>query len=391
MGRSIRPGTAGIGRYSANLVMNMAALLPPGQLWVFLPRDAQRRWGSQVRELRAPFPTPSVYLRALWEQTVVPAQAAAFGLDLYHSPNFVLPLGLGCPAVVTVHDLFYLERSLHRRRNQLYLSVMTKLALQRATAIVAASEYTRRAVEARYPETAGRVEVVYVGVDRALRRPSAAEVTAFRARVGLEGKYVLSVGTLEPRKNLVRLIAAFERMVEEGAVEHRLVLVGALGWKTEGLEQALEGSRWRERIHCLGHVSDEELACWYAGAEVFVYPSLKEGFGVPPLEAMTLGTPVVTSNSTSLPEVVGEAALQVDPYDVEGLAAAMLRVVRDESLAEQLRSAGLERARRFDWQETARRHIAIYERVLSPRPPPRERARVRELHLGDAKRVLRDR
>ena len=365
MGRAIRPGTAGIGRYSTNLVIHLSNQLASEQLCVFLPQEAPRRWSSRVREVWAPFPMPNVYLRALWEQTLVPVQAAALGLQVYHSPTHMLPLGLTCPAVVTIHDLFYLDRKLHRRRNQVYLSVMTKLAVRRATRIVAASEYTRRALEARYPEVRGRVDVVYPGIDRSLlERPSAEELERFRARVGLDGKYVLSVGTLEPRKNLVRLIDAFERMVDEGQAEHRLVLVGALGWKTRGLEQALARSKYRERIHCVGHVSDQELACWYAGAEVFVYPSLKEGFGVPPVEAMTLGTPVVTSNTTSLPEVVGEAALQVDPYNVDAIAAAMLRVVREDGLAGELRSAGTRRARRYDWPESARQHLAVYRRAV---------------------------
>jgi glycosyltransferase involved in cell wall biosynthesis len=367
MGRSIRPNTAGIGRYSVNLVMNLAEQLPRDSLWVFLPRDAQRRWGDGVHELRAPFLTPNVYLRALWEQSVVPVQSARFGIDLYHSPSFVMPLLVSGPAVVTIHDLFYLDSSLHRRRNQLYLSVMTHLALQRASAIVAASEYTKRALLARYPHTAGRVHVIYVGVDRALRRPSRAELDAFRVRAGLGGPYVLSVGTLEPRKNLVRLIAAFERLLDHGDVPHHLVLAGASGWLTGALDKALHGSRWRQRIHCLGHVDDHDLACWYAAADLFAYPSLKEGFGVPPLEAMTLGTPVVTSNTTSLPEVVGDAALTIDPYDVEALAGAMLAVIRDRDLAEHLRQAGLCRARRFDWRETARQHIAVYEQVLGSR------------------------
>jgi glycosyltransferase involved in cell wall biosynthesis len=363
MGRSIRHNTAGIGRYSTNLVIHLSDQLPSRDLCVFLPQGAPRRWTARVREVWAPFPTPNVYLRALWEQTVVPAQAAALRLDVYHAPNHMLPLGLTCPAVVTIHDLFYLERDLHRRRNQAYLAVMTKLALRRATLVIAASEYTRRAVEARYPEVVGRVEVVYPGIDRGLRRPTPPQLERFRSRIGLEDKYVLSVGTLEPRKNLVRLIDAFGRMVEEGQMQHRLVLVGALGWKTQALEKALARSRYRERIHCVGHVSDAELACWYAGADVFVYPSLKEGFGVPPVEAMTLGAPVVTSNTTSLPEVVGQAALQVDPYDVEAIAAAMLRVVREECLAEELRRAGQERARRYDWPESARRHLALYRRA----------------------------
>ena len=364
MGRSIRPGATGVGRYATNLVQALSEALPYRALSVFLTRDAPRRWNGRVREVRAPFATPNEYLRALWEQTIVPVQTAALGVDVYHSPNYILPTALRCPSVVTVHDLAYLRPSVHRRTSHLYLTVLTALALRRARAVIAVSEHTRRAVEARYPHVAGRVEVIYEGVDPAIRRPSPQEVQAFRERVGLEWPYTLFVGTLEPRKNLVRLVQAYARAMQAAGLPHHLVLVGPTGWKTAALDAAISTSAVRERIHRVGYVSDRELACWYAAADLFVYPSLEEGFGLPPLEALTLGTPVITSNCSSLPEVVGDAAVTVEPRDTQALAGAMLSVLTNVELAGRLRSAGPERAQNFSWVDVASRHVALYERVL---------------------------
>jgi glycosyltransferase involved in cell wall biosynthesis len=365
MGRSIRPGATGVGRYAANLVGALSRQMPSGTLSVFVTRDAARRWNGSVKMMPAPFPTPNEYARALWEQTVVPAQAAALGCDVYHSPSYIVPSALTCPSVVSVHDLAYLRRHLHRLTSHVYLSALTALALRRASAVVAVSQHTRRLIEARYPHTRGRVEVVYEGVDPALEPPSPAALRAFRDRVGLADPYVLFVGTQEPRKNLARLVRAYERAVDRTGLPHRLVLVGPRGWKTEDFEIAVARSPLRDRIVRPGFAPDHELACWYAGAALFVYPSLEEGFGLPALEAMACGAPVLVSNTSSLPEVVGDAGLTADPEDVDALAEAMARVLTDRPLAERMVHAGRRRAERFTWDEAARQHIAIYRRVCA--------------------------
>jgi glycosyltransferase involved in cell wall biosynthesis len=298
-----------------------------------------------------------------WEQTLVPAEVARAGIQVYHSPNYILPAALPCAAVVTIHDLAFRQRSLHRWKSRAYLTVMTALALRRASAIIAVSEHTRRLLERHYPRAAGRVEVIHEGVDPALRAPSPAGLQCFRERLGLSDPYILFVGTQEPRKNLVRLVRAFEGLIGETGLPHRLVLAGRAGWKNEPLDRAIEASPARERICRTGYVADGELACWYAGADVLVYPSLEEGFGLPPLEAMALGTPVVMSDCPAHLEVAADAALTVNPYDVPGMVAAMASVLTRPALADQLREEGRARAARFSWEEAARRHVAVYERV----------------------------
>ncbi|MGH7861141.1 MAG: glycosyltransferase family 4 protein, partial [Candidatus Dormibacteraceae bacterium] len=302
---------------------------------------------------------------AFWEQTIVPVQAAALGVDVYHSPNYILPVTLGRPSVVTIHDLAYLRASLHRRTSHLYLSFLTALALRRASAIIAVSEWTKRALEARYPHTIGRIEVIYQGLDPRVRAPGEDEIRAFRARQAIDFPYVLFVGTIEPRKNLARLVTAFERAVLGAGLPHHLVLIGAPGWKTTDLDQAIARSALRPRIHRLGYVSDGDLPRWYAAADLFVYPSLEEGFGLPPLEAMACGVPVVTSNCSAIPEVVGDAARTVDPRDTTQLASAIGDVLGDRQLASRLIHAGRGQSARFTWREAARQHVALYARVSS--------------------------
>jgi len=366
MGRSVRPGATGVGRYAANLIRALGEVGGEIRLTAFLTQDAPRLWDGGVEEVRAPWPTPNEYARALWEQLIVPRQAEAIGADLYHSPNYILPLRrLKCPTVVTVHDLFFRQPSISRWKSMFYLSAMTTFAMRRSDGVIAVSEYTRRSVEARYPQVSKRIEVVYAGADPALQLPAHDELSDFRRRKGLTRPYILFVGTLEPRKNLPRLVQAYDQAMQQTGLPHALVLLGPRGWKTRALWRAIRGSALRDRILLPGFVGDEELACWYAGADLFVYPSLQEGFGLPVLEAMKLGTPVVTSSRTALPEVVGDAAVTVDPEDAEGLTGAIRCVLEDADLSEKLRLAGRRRASGFSWQSAAKQHIDFYERVLS--------------------------
>lgn len=369
MGRSVRPGATGVGRFAANITRSMAKEMNGGRLTVFLTQEApQGLWNGSVREIRAPWPTPNEYARVVWEQLVVPRQVRQLGIDLYHSPNYILPLAdLPCPSVVTVHDLSILRMELHRLRSHLYLSFMTKAALRRAKAVIADSEHTRRELESTFPRSAGRIEVIYGGLSPGLNHPPPAALGRFKASLEIDRPVILYVGTLEPRKNLTRLVKAFELAVERWQLPHALALVGPDGWRMESLKQAIAASPLKERILRPGYADDRALSCWYATADLLAYPSLEEGFGLPVVEAMALGTPVVTSNVSALPEVVGDAALTVDPLDVEGLAAALAEVLTRPSLAEELRSRGMARARRFTWEEAGRRHLNLFRRILAER------------------------
>jgi glycosyltransferase involved in cell wall biosynthesis len=177
--------------------------------------------------------------------------------------------------------------------------------------------------------------------------------------------YFLFVSTIEPRKNIITLISAFNRLKEKHKIEHHLILIGQKGWRYEQIFAEIERSPWKDQIHHLNYLSDQEVALFYSKADAFVYPSHYEGFGLPVLEAMTLGTPVVTSNTSSLPEVAGDAALLIDPNDSCSLAEAMLRVINDSQLRNELIQKGQHRAKLYSWETTAKATLQAYKALLS--------------------------
>jgi glycosyltransferase involved in cell wall biosynthesis len=364
MGRSLRGRFSGVVRYTDQLARAVGSVLGD-DLIVFLTRAPDGLGDLRVRRVRAPFPTPNEYARAFWEQTIVPIQVARLRPDVYHSPNYILPLAIGCPTVVTIHDLFYRDGSLHRLRSHLYLSLLADIAIRKATRVICVSAYTRDRLLERFPDAVDRVRVVGEGVDPSFRPPSNAAMAGLRERLDFSHPYVLFVGTIEPRKNLARLIKAFERAVTRARLPHHLVIAGAWGWKDGPVRAALEASSIRDRIHMVGYLAEEDLPTAYGGADVFAYPSEGEGFGLPPLEAMACGTAVLTSSTTSLPEVVGDAALMVDPRDELDLAEGLERLLCDPEKRRKLSQSGLKRAAEFSWARVAEQTMAVYAEAIA--------------------------
>lgn len=359
MGRSLRGEFSGVVRYTDELVRALAPRFAERPT-VFLTRAADGLGAAPIDPVRAPFRTPNEYARAVWEQTVVPIEVARRRPDVYHSPNYILPAVLRCPSVVTVHDLAFFDRSVHRLRSHLYLSVLATMAIRRATRIVCVSEYTRRELVGRFPSVRDRVRVIGEGVDTRFCPQPEAAIHRFRRRFGLVDPYVLFVGTIEPRKNIPRLIEAFSAAVAGHAYPHRLIIAGGKGWMNGPVRMAYDASPVRDRIYFAGYLPDDQLAAAYAGADIFAYPSLHEGYGLPPLEAMACGTPVLTSNVTSIPEVVGDAALLVDPRETAQIADGLASLMRNRMLREDLAEAGVSRARQFSWSDVATRMIEVY-------------------------------
>jgi glycosyltransferase involved in cell wall biosynthesis len=305
-------------------------------------------------------------MRILWEQAVQPWAINQAGVDLIHGLAFVGPLSSACPSIVTVHDLsFLLYRQGFRAVNRLYLRIFTPLSVRRARRVIAVSESTKRDLVQYYGLSPAKVDVVHNGVDSRFGPLPVGQVAAFRAERGLPERFMLFVGTLEPRKNVTRLIEAYAR---SSKALPPLMLVGGRGWLYDEVFSRAEALKVADKVRFVGYVPDQELPLWYNAADLFVYPSLYEGFGLPPLEAMACGTPVITSTTSSLPEVVGKAGLLVDPMNVEALASAMERAYADTDLQAELRSAGLARARAFSWQQTASATVDSYWRALRRRP-----------------------
>ncbi len=314
--------------------------------------------GMALRVQRTRWPTSRAPIRIVWEQTVQPGVLRRIGADLLHAPAFVGPLWSPCPFVVTIHDLSFIRfPHLFRPANRLYLTVMTRLSARRAKRLIAVSAHAAAETIQLLGVPAERVDVVYHGVDPAFRPLPAPSVADFKQRRGLPERFVLFVGTLEPRKNLVRLVEAFARVQEPGV---QLVLAGGKGWLYDTLFARVEALGLQDRVHFPGYVPAEELPWWYNAATVVAYPSVYEGFGLPVIEAQACGVPVLTSNCSSLPEAAGDGAVLVDPYDVEAIAAALRRLLTDEPWREMWRTRGLAHVRRFHWPRTAQETARVY-------------------------------
>ena len=299
----------------------------------------------------------------LWTHLRLSLEMLAHPPDVLFVPAHVLPLVHPRRSVVTIHDLGYLYYpKAHRSLDWLYLYLSTRYNARSAAHIIADSEATKRDTIERLHIDATKISVVYPAASPEFQpMADANRLAAVRSRYGIEGDYILFVGTLHPRKNIARLVEAYVKLKEEHKIQARLVLTGKLGWLTKETLRPLE--RVKEGITLTGFVAEVDLPALLSGATAFVLPSLFEGFGLPVLEAMSCGTPVVAANSSSLPEVIGDAGVLVDPLSVDSIAEGIRKVVENKDLRAELREKGLAQALRFTWEEAARKTVDILEMV----------------------------
>ena len=360
---------AGPSRYTTNLVEAVFAQRSDHEFTLFLNEQVSKlpfTPAQSVRVLRTRAPTSRTGIRVLWEHLAAPWHISAARLEVVHSMLNVVPLAAPTRHVVTVHDLSFMRTpGAHPTHRRWYLTAATWLSARRARAVLADSHATKQDIVELLGVDADRVHVVYPGRDAAFHPRPHASVQAFRQDNGLARPFVLFVGTLEPRKNVDVLVRAFG-LVARTEFEGDLVLAGGSGWATERIDAALKESPVRNRIHRIGYVKQEDLPYWYCAADLVVYPSSYEGFGIPVLEAMASGTPVITSNRSSLPEVAGDAAVTVGPRDTRQLATAMTAVLASPARCTQMRERGLAQAQQFDWTVAAERCLTLYQHALDP-------------------------
>ena len=319
------------------------------------PNYEARVWG---------LPERARTFRLLYEYSFLPGELKRRGYDLFHGLSNFLPPRRVCPFVVTIHDLTYYvhpERCPPVRRRYWY--AMTRRTVDVADAIITVSHCSKSDIEHFFPHTKGRVHVIPEAPHPRFRPLGVARDCSGLAAAGIEFPYVLFVGTLEPGKNVERVIRAFDAIAQDFP-SHHLLIVGDRGWLYEGILAAAENARAASRIHLLGHKGDQEVVELMNYCDVFVFPSLYEGFGLPPLEAMACGVPVITSNRSSLPEVTGDAAILVDAESIEEISEAMRRVLSDDAFAGLMREKGLARAREFSWKKAAKETLRVYQLVL---------------------------
>jgi len=350
--------SAGIHQYIFHTLKHLPIAAPGFEFTVFTNGQPEM---ARAKLLSSRWPTHRPLARILWEQFVQPFQLARLRPNLLHSLAFASPLITAMPTVVTMYDLsFRLFPENFPAFQRLYLSTLSSISCRRARRVIAISESTKRDVVRWLNVPAAQVDVARPGVEARFRPRPRAEVEAFRTRVGLPERFILYLGTLEPRKNLATLISAFAKL-QSLFPNLYLVLAGAQGWFYADLFQQVESLGLRGRVHFPGYVPAEELPLWYNAGAVFAYPSSFEGFGLPVLEALACGRPVVTSNTSSLPEAAGEAALKVPPQNVEALTAALRHAL---TAGEEWAVRGPAHAAQFSWAATAQATVESYRRAL---------------------------
>lgn len=365
----IRQG-AGIGQYVRSLVN------------AILEQDSHNRYtlvtsGRPTQE--QPFPRaenvrgrslviPDRYLTILWYRLHFPLLANYFTgpADIYHGLDFVLPpLSKKTRKVVTVYDLAFLEHPETAVPSlAAYLNKVVPEAVERADVVAAISHTTKQALIKHYHAPAEKITVIPCGVGaqfQGVTDPVVLEET--RRKFDLQQPFLFSVGTLEPRKNHIGLIRAFHEVQQRNKSSLMLAIAGGKGWMYEETENVVRELKLEDKVRFLGRISERELITLYSLAEMFAFPSFFEGFGIPPLEAMACGAPVITSNTSSLPEVAGDAALLVDPYDIHAIADAIQRLAENAQLREELRQKGYRQAQRYTWSGAAAKMLAVYQRV----------------------------
>jgi len=354
---------AGLSRYTERLATH---LLAQQNLQVTLFYNAHS--GHQLPKTLQAAPARAISLGQYgWRLSVFASQIVrrpiyarhTTGNRLYHATEHLLPYLPAIPTVLTVHDLIFEEYPEHHTRlNRLFLQTAMPLFVKAADVIIAVSQQTRRDLIARYSTPAEKIHVIYEGIDPRFQPASHSEIMAIRN----ERSYLLMVGTLDPRKNHATAFRALARLKARG-IEQQLVIVGGTGWLFEPVRALVDELGLNDAVIFAGYVPDEDLPALYSGADCLLLPSLYEGFGFPVLEALACGTPVVCSNTSSLPEVAGDVAIQVDPTDDAALAAAIQRVLSEPGLADSMSRRGPLHARQFSWEQCAAETAELYQEI----------------------------
>lgn len=360
----------GIGTYVRNLVSEFARR-PTDDTYVLICRPEDVDFVRGLGPHFEPWPDASGNY-SMREQLTVPMDLRRARCDLFHAPHYVVSPLTTCPVVVTIHDCIHLRfpQYLPSRMAHLYARTFMSISARRARRIITVSEASKTDIQHYLHVAASKIEVIHNGLDaRFLTPPSEDDIARVRQRFLLNAPFILYAGNIKPHKNVDRLIEAFAQLRRDGYQDLKLLIIGDELSKYPGLRRLVHRHHLHPHVRFFGFVPDATLAVLYKLASIFVFPSLFEGFGFPPLEAMASGTPVITSNVSSLPEVVGDAAVLVDPLDPAAIAAAMARVLSDTTLRRDLIARGYARARTFSWTDAAARTREVYQAALAGAGP----------------------
>lgn len=368
---------AGVGRYTHNLVKALLKVDQKNEYVLFfnywkrreerekIIQDIVGTRRDKIKIIR--FYMPVKFKELLMSTLLAWPRFSHEKIDVFHAPYFTgIPKFFFPNKIVTIHDLAFMYFPEHhgKKLTKFYLK-KTKEAIKLSKKVIAVSLATKRDLISLLDVSAVKIAVVSEGKNISVKNIDKAKIQLIKKQYIPSDKYILFVGTLEPRKNLIKLLKAYALLPHDLQKQYRLVLVGQKGWQTKPFQETLEVLNLRHKIVMPGFIPDEHLPYLYAGASVFVYPSLYEGFGLPVLEAMACGTPVITSKTSSMPEVVGKAGLLVDPKNEQAIAEAIKKVLTNKKLAENMKKAGLTQAKRFSWEHTAAETQKVYENVFT--------------------------
>jgi glycosyltransferase involved in cell wall biosynthesis len=329
---------------------------------VFVPQSPSTNGWGDLRFHASGRATVKPVVRIAWEQTFLPQKLRELRPDLVHGMAYAVPVGWTGPSVVTIYDLsFLLFPKAFKPANRIYLAATTRATARRARRILTISEHARRDIVRLLSVPAERIDVTYPAAEQRYQSLPQQSIQSFRMVRDLPEAFVFTLGTLEPRKNMVGLLHAYARLRKP---RPPLYVAGGTGWRFSPIFDTVRQLDLVDCVHFLGFVPEDELPLWYNAARLFAFPSLYEGFGLPVLEAMACGTPVITSTAASLPEVAGQAAVLVPPQDTDQLAREMERVLNDPQLRTEMRAAGRIQASRFSWRRMTDQTVASYTQAV---------------------------
>ncbi|MGE0885605.1 MAG: glycosyltransferase family 4 protein [Blastocatellales bacterium] len=355
----------GIGHYTDALAASLARIHQDHQYLLLSPFDFAFHAGNGTPPNLSKmfFPVRSVFRK--WWLAGLPAMLRISPLDVFHGTNYCIPVFSPCPTVVTIHDLsLFTQSHTHEDDNVKRGRRRMPLMARRATRIIAPSEFTKHEIIRHLGVREDKIQVIFEAARDGMKPLPASECQPVLDKHQIRQPYLLYVGTIEPRKNLLTLIRAYDELLR--TTEHRpqLVMCGGRGWLCDEVFQLVDELKLTDQIRFTGYVDDEDLPALYSSAEIFLYPSLYEGFGLPPLEAMACGAPTITSNVSSLPEVVGRAGLTHDPNDWQTLTAHIARLLGDSAARQNFKQAGKDQAAHFSWDRAARETQSVYDEVF---------------------------
>lgn len=357
-------GAAGLARYTQELISHLTKAKSPHTFVIFLRRDESAEFKLQSPNLEVRYTDIPHY--TVREQLVFGRELRAAKLDLMHFTNFNFPIGYRRPFIISINDLTllsYAGRSKFSRLKVRPMREVMRAGAKRSLKILTYSEHQKDLIVNEFRVAPEKVEPIYLAVDPQFKPLSATNINAFRKRVGLSEPFIMYTGQWRQHKNLVRLIKAF-KLVQRGA-EVKLVLAGKIDSAFPIIPETIHAQGVGDSVVFTDFVADEDLPRYYNAAEAFAFPSLSEGFGLPPLEAMACGTPVVSSNAPPMPEILGDAADYFDPRNVEDIAESLLTVLKDKRRQATLRRKGLAQVKRYSWRRTATETLEAYDEALA--------------------------